>query len=75
MGEMNILDSSGDTKVMWDPDNEDEVDAAKAQFNSLKKKGYTAFEVGRRGKKTEEKVDEFDPELGKLIMVPQMKGG
>ena len=75
MGEMRILDTSGDTKVIWDPDNEDEVDAAEAQFNSLKKKGFTAFEVGKRGKKSDERVDEFNPDLGKLIMVPAMRGG
>ena len=75
MGEMRVLDTSGDTKVVWDPDNEDECDAAEAQFNSLIKKGFTAFEVGKRGKKTDDKVTKWDPELGKLIMVPRMQGG
>lgn len=75
MGEMSILNKEGDTKVVWDPDNEDECDAAEAQFNSLKKKGFTAFEVGRRGKKSDDRVDKWDPELGKLIMVPGMQGG
>jgi len=75
MGEMRILSTEGDTKVVWNPDNDDECDAAEAQFNSLKKKGFTAFEVGRRGKKSDEKVTEWDPDLGKLIMVPQMQGG
>ena len=75
MGEMSILDGTGDTKVMWDPDNDDECEAAEAQFNTLKKKGYTAFEVGKKGKKSDERVDKFDPDLGKLIMVPAMRGG
>jgi hypothetical protein len=75
MGEMSILDSTGDTKVVWDPDNDDECDAAEAQFNSLLKKGFAAFEVGKKGKKTDEVVRKFDPELGKLIMVPAMQGG
>lgn len=75
MGEMRILGVEGDTKVIWDPKNDDEVDAAEAQFNTLKKKGFTAFEVGRTGRKTSKKVDEFDPELGKLIMVPKATGG
>lgn len=75
MGEMSILDSTGDTKVMWDPDNQDECEAAEAQFNSLKKKGYTAFEVGNKGKKSDEQIETFDPELGKMIMVPAMRGG
>jgi hypothetical protein len=75
MGEMRILSTEGDTKVIWDSENDDECDAAEAQFNSLKKKGYQAFEVGKRGKKTDERVDEWDPDLGKLIMVPGMRGG
>lgn len=75
MGEMRILGVEGDTKVIWDPKNEDEVDAAEAQFNSLIKKGFSAFEVGISGRKTSKKVEEFDPDLGKLIMVPRAVGG
>ena len=75
MGEMRIMGSKGDTKVIWDPEHEDEVEAAEAQFNSLQKKGFTAYEVGRKGAKTNRKVEEFDPDLGKLIMVPKVTGG
>ena len=76
MGEMRILSAEGDTKVIWDPENDDECDAAEAQFNKLKKAGFTAFEVDKKGKaKKSNRVDEWDPELGKLIMVPQARGG
>ncbi len=75
MGEMRILGVEGDTKVIWDPKNEDEVDAAEAQFNLLTKKGFSAFEVGVGGRKTSKKINEFDPDLGKLIMVPRAVGG
>jgi len=75
MGEMSILNKEGDTKVIWDPENDDECDAAEEQFKSLKRKGFTAFEVGMRGKKTSRVVDKFDPDLGKLIMVPKLEGG
>lgn len=75
MGELRILGKEGDTKVIWSPDNDDEVEAAEAQFNSLTKKGFTAYEVGRTGRKTSRKVTQFDPDLGKLIMVPRAVGG
>lgn len=75
MGEMSILNKEGDTKVIWDPDNEDECEAAESQFDDLMDRGFTAFEVGKAGKKTSKVVKKFDPELGKLIMVPKLKGG
>lgn len=75
MGELRVLGKEGDTKVIWDPKNEDEVEAAEAQFNSLTKKGFTAYEVGVSGRKTSRKVAEFDPDMGKVIMVPKIAGG
>ena len=75
MGEMSILNHEGDTKVIWDPKNDDECEAAEEQFDSLMEKGFTAFEVGAKGKKTKRVVKEFDPDLGKLIMVPALQGG
>ena len=33
MGEMRVMGSTGDTKVMWDPQKDDEVKAAEAQFD------------------------------------------
>lgn len=74
VGEMKILDQTGDSKIIWDSGNKDEVDAARETFNKLKKKGFTAFSVGAKGAK-DKKVDEFDPEAEKLIMVPILQGG
>jgi len=76
MGELRVLDKdAGDLKVIWDPDNEDEVQAAREQFYALKKKGYMAWNVGRLGKKTDNEVKEFDPDLKKLIITPPVKKG
>jgi hypothetical protein len=74
MGELRYLDATGDQKVIWDPQNEDEVEAAESTFDSLKEKGFKAFKVGKNGKKTTEMKD-FDPEAGKVIMVPRMVAG
>jgi hypothetical protein len=74
MGEMAILCSKGDSKQIWNPDNEDEVKAVRTLFNSLIKKGYSAFRVDKAGEKAG-RMEEFDPEAGKVIMVPLVRGG
>ncbi|MDH5626665.1 MAG: hypothetical protein OEY69_00085 [Candidatus Krumholzibacteria bacterium] len=73
-GEMSILDESGDTRLIWSEDNQPEVDAAKTMFASLKKKGYLAYAVDKKGEKGRV-MDEFDPSAEKIIMSPQMQGG
>ena len=39
-GVMAILDKSGDTRVIWDPDVPEEVASARRTFDELRKKGY-----------------------------------
>jgi hypothetical protein len=75
MGEMRIMGKEGDVKVIWDKNKDVEVMVAKEQFEKLMEEGYTAFEVGRTGRKTSKKVEEFDADLGSLIMVPKIAGG
>lgn len=71
---MSIIGKSGDNKQIWDPDNEAETEAARAVFNSLTAKKYIAFHVKDDGKKAE-RMPEFDPDAGKMIMVPKPVGG
>lgn len=73
-GELISMDHTGDTKVIWDHKNADEVEAARATFNSLKKKNYIAYTVKKDGDKGEI-IREFDPTAEKIIMSPQMVGG
>ena len=74
MGEMKVMSVEGDVKVVWDPSNDDEVDAAEDQFNSLMKKGFSAYSVKKDGDKGR-RVEKFDPKLESLIMVPEIVGG
>lgn len=74
MGIMKILDSTGDSKIMWDPENEDEVDGAEAQFDVLIEKGFSAYAVKKDGEKGR-KIKKFTPNAGKIIMVPSIAGG
>lgn len=74
VNEMAILDGTGDTKIIWDPHNKDETDAAKAQFDTLKKKGFIAYTVNKNGDKGEI-IKEFDKNAEKIILSPPMVGG
>ncbi len=73
-GELSILDKSGDTKTIWDPDIAAEVEVARAAFNTLVNKGYSIFKVNKEGNKGV-KMHEFDPDAGKLIAVPRIVAG
>lgn len=73
-GELRMMDASGDTKLMWDSEVDDEVKVARDTFNTLKKKKYIAFSVKKDGDKGKA-IDEFDPEAEKIIMAPPMAGG
>ena len=72
--ELCIMDATGDTKVLFDPNNRDEVEAAEATFNKLKKKGYIAYSVDKGGEKGEI-MTAFDAKAGKIILTPPMVGG
>ncbi len=72
--EMAVMGPGGDTKIIWDADNDDEVKNARTSFDALQKKGFSAFKVNRKGDKSEQ-IRTFDPEAEKIILVPQMAGG
>lgn len=70
-----ITDESGDTKVMWSKDNEDEVENARRTFRDMKKKGYAAFHVRGKTGEAGEQMHEFDPEAERIIFTKPMAGG
>lgn len=73
-GEMAILDETGDTKIIWDSKNADEVENAESQFKKLRKKGFLAYKVKKNGEKAE-MITEFDSEAEKIILSPPLAGG
>ncbi len=73
-GELAVMGMEGDIKSIWDPAVPDEVENARATFDRMRKKNYLAFKVNAAGEKGEQ-IREFDPEAGKIIMVPQLQGG
>lgn len=73
-GAMHIQDKTGDTKLVWDYKNDDEVANAKRTFDDLKAKGFLAYSVGKDGEPGEV-LHSFDPKAEKIIMSPPMAGG
>lgn len=65
----------GDTKLMWDSGKEDEVEAARATFDKLTKKGYIAFRAEGKDGHQGEKIKSFDPDAERIILVPKIAGG
>jgi hypothetical protein len=74
-GLFRVMDKTGDTKTIWDKNNQDEVDIARETFEKLTKKGYKAFAVDEKTGEAKGRIDKFDPTLGKMILVPQSAGG
>lgn len=71
-----VLGRDGDTKIIWDKSKPDEVAAARAMFDQLRKKNYLAFKVkGDKGDKDDEQIREFDPNVERMIFTPQMQAG
>jgi len=75
MGALHVMDpKQGDLKVIWDSENEDEVELAERQFDEAKEKGFLAFKVKKDGGKGQQ-IKEFDPDSEKIIMIPPIAGG
>lgn len=75
MGEMRILKPQGDLKVMWDAKKENEVKAARDQFERLTRDGkYKAYSVKKEGEK-DQQINKFDPDAEKIILAPAIMGG
>lgn len=72
---IHTLDKSGDTRLIWDRSNQDEISAARKMFNELTAKQFVAYKAeGKEGKKGEV-IRTFDESAERIIMVPRMVGG
>lgn len=72
---LHVMDTDGDTKIIWDSNNPDEVANAKRTFEDLVRgKRYTAYRVDEVGD-TSAVIREFDPTAEKMILRPAMAGG
>jgi len=71
---LKILSTEGDTRVVWDKENGQEAKEAKAKFEEMLGKGYTAFSVDSKGRKNR-KIEEFDLDAEEILMVPPTARG
>src|SRR5258708_3431645 len=78
---MEIMDITGHRTVTWNPEDQASVAEARREFQKLLREGYQAFrmnvlhEDGVVVEEDGERVTEFDPALGKVLMTPHMRGG
>lgn len=68
------MDHTGDSKVMWNRKNPDEVAIARRTWDDLKAKRYTAYKPNADGSNGAV-VTEFDPAIEALVFVPPLGGG
>jgi hypothetical protein len=73
-GAMAVMDGTGDTKVVWDKNNRDEVDTARSSFDKLRAKGYLAYSVKKNGD-PDVQIHTFDPNAERIILSPPLQGG
>lgn len=69
-----ILDRTGDTKVMWEVEDDTSVVAAAEAFLAKVEAGYTAYALKGDGAEPEV-IKEFDATAEKIILTPQFVGG
>jgi hypothetical protein len=74
MGELRILDSTGDSKIEWDQESDGEVELARRTFENATKKGFRAFRLTKLGNKGAA-IQEFDASAEKILLTPPIAGG
>ena len=70
---LSLMDSSGDKEATWHSDRPDEVAAAKAIFDAVKKRGYMVYSqpAGESGIA----LGQFDADVENMIAVPPIVAG
>lgn len=71
---LHMPDETGDSRIQWDQADPEQVAKAEAKFNELKKVGYLAYKLGKRGDRGEV-IDKFDPTIERIIMHSAVVGG
>lgn len=78
---MDIMDRTGHSTMTWNVNDPESVKDAEAKFGEMIGQGYTAFAMdvkSENGVKVEEKgrrITKFDPAAGKIMLIPQLRGG
>jgi hypothetical protein len=68
-----VMDTSGDTRHQFDPDDPTAVAEAEKRFRELVGAGFTAAK--RTGDGTSELLRQFDPNAQETLFIPRLVGG
>jgi hypothetical protein len=68
-----IMDTSGDTRHQFDPEDATAVTEAEKRFGELIQAGFAAAK--RTGNGTSELVRQFDPTAHETVFIPRLVGG
>lgn len=71
---MNILDHTGHSSLEWDANNEIEIQNMKKKFKEMIDKGYSAFKIDPKTKKSTP-LTEFDPIAEEILLTPPARKG
>ena len=74
MGQMRVLDSSGDRQVNWELENKASIEAAEEVAKTLAAAGFTFFGVVP-GTDKGSRLKRFDPAQETIIAIPRVSGG
>ena len=74
-GVLQRLDHQGDTRIMWDRRNADEVAIAKASFDAAMERRALVYKAEGKDGNRGAQVREFDETAERLIVVPALVGG
>jgi hypothetical protein len=67
LGVMRVLDENGDSRIVWDRRDKNQVKEAFSKFKDFCVKGYRAYVVRSDGSKGS-RLDEFDPLLEEIMV-------
>ena len=73
MGEMQFLNETGHSTLMWDAADPVTTEIAEAEFQKLLDEGYAAFQ--REHGKEAQRVDNFDPTADEILWLRPLRGG
>ena len=75
MGELRILDETGDSVIKWNLNQPKTVEEAKKAFDKqFNKKNVKAWSVDDKGNKSKE-LKAFDPHAEQIILTPELVAG
>lgn len=71
---IHTLDTTGDTRIEWDPAKPDEVALARRAFQDAKDKKMLIYRTRADGTQGE-LLRDFDPNAERIVCAPQTVGG